>query len=147
MSEIYSTGLISATEYEKIENSSLKQLYLVSNDNIADLRAINSFYTSKLAYEKLINDAPSTLSVQTLQSLNLNNYLFDNIIQDTELSKKAKDELMMRIPFAEGNVLAGQKSSTEERLLRLKPYTCSTLCKNDRRKRRLRHTPQLDDSG
>lgn len=109
MSEIYSTGLISATEYEKIENSSLKQLYLVSNDNIADLRAINSFYTSKLAYEKLINDAPSTLSVQTLQSLNLNNYLFDNIIQDTELSKKAKDELMMRIPFAEGNVLAGQK--------------------------------------
>lgn len=109
MSEIYSTGLISATEYEKIENSSLKQLYLVSNDNIADLRAINSFYTSKLAYEKLINDAPSTLSVQTLQSLNLNNYLFDNIIQDSELSKKAKDELMMRIPFAEGNVLAGQK--------------------------------------
>lgn len=109
MSEIYSIGLISAVDYEKIENSNLKQLYLIGNENIADLRAINSFYTSKLAYEKLINDAPSTLYTHILQSLNLNNYLFDNIIQDTELSKRAKDELMMKIPFAEGNVLAGQK--------------------------------------
>ncbi|SHF18303.1 HD family phosphohydrolase [Dysgonomonas macrotermitis] len=110
MNEIYSVGLISADDYEKIGNSNLKQLYLIGNDNIADLRAINSFYTSKLAYEKLINDAPQDeLHIQTLQSLNLNNYLFDNIIQDAELSKKAKDELLMKVPFAEGNVLAGQK--------------------------------------
>lgn len=109
MEEIYSTGLISVTEYDKINNGNLKQLYLVGQDNIADLRAVNSFYTAKLAYEKIIDDAPSSLNKNVLQSLNLNNYLFDNIIPDNELSKKAKDELLMKIPFAEGNVLAGQK--------------------------------------
>lgn len=109
LNEIYSVGLISAEEYDKIENSNLKQLYLVGSDNIANLRAVNSFYTSKYAYEKLVNDIPSSFDLAVLQSLNLNNYLFDNVIPNTELSKKAKDELMMKIPFAEGNVLAGQK--------------------------------------
>ncbi|MBF0577791.1 HD family phosphohydrolase [Dysgonomonas sp. GY617] len=109
MHEIYQAGLIAATDYDKIEESSLKQLYLINGDNVASIRNINSFYTSKLAYEKLINDLPENLQLYVIQSLNLNNYLYDNIILDSELSKKAKDELLMRVPFAEGNVLAGQK--------------------------------------
>ena len=109
MKEIYQAGLISATDYDKIEDSNLQQLYLINEDNVAAIRNINSFYTSKLAYEKLINDLPDNLQVYVIQSLNLNNYLYDNIILDSELSKKAKDELLMKVPFAEGNVLSGQK--------------------------------------
>lgn len=109
MKEIYQAGLISATDYDKLEDSNLQQLYLINEDNVAAIRNINSFYTSKLAYEKLINDLPDNLQVYVIQSLNLNNYLYDNIILDSELSKKAKDELLMKVPFAEGNVLSGQK--------------------------------------
>lgn len=109
MKEIYQAGLIAAADYDKIEESTLQQLYLINGDNVASIRNINSFYTSKLAYEKLINDLPDNLQLYVIQSLNLNNYLYDNIILDSELSKKAKDELLMRVPFAEGNVLAGQK--------------------------------------
>lgn len=109
MKEIYQAGLISATDYDKLEDSNLQQLYLISEDNVATIRNINSFYTSKLAYEKLINDLPENLQLYVVQSLNLNNYLYDNIILDSELSKKAKDELLLRVPFAEGNVLSGQK--------------------------------------
>ncbi|PXV68113.1 hypothetical protein CLV62_102145 [Dysgonomonas alginatilytica] len=109
MHEIYQAGLIAATDYDKIEESNLQQLYLINGDNVASIRNINSFYTSKLAYEKLINDLPENLQLYVIQSLNLNNYLYDNIILDSELSKKAKDELLMKVPFAEGNVLAGQK--------------------------------------
>ena len=109
MKEIYQAGLISATDYDKLEDSNLKQLYLINEDNVAAIRNVNSFYTSKLAYEKLINDLPDNLQVYVIQSLNLNNYLYDNIILDSELSKKAKDELLMKVPFAEGNVLSGQK--------------------------------------
>lgn len=109
MTNIYNVGLISISEYEKSGNGTLNQLYLINNDNIAGLRAVNSFYSSKLAYEKIINDIPDHLELSVIQSLNLNNYLFDNIIQDAELSLKAKNELLRKIPFAEGNVLAGQK--------------------------------------
>ncbi len=109
MKEIYQAGLISATDYDKLEDSNLKQLYLINEDNVATIRNVNSFYTSKLAYEKLINDLPDNLQLYVIQSLNLNNYLYDNVIVDNELSKKAKDELLMKVPFAEGNVLSGQK--------------------------------------
>ncbi len=109
MNEIYQAGLVSATDYNKLENTSLQQLYLINEDNVATIRNINSFYTSKLAYEKLIADLPNNLQLNTVQSLNLNNYLYDNIIVDNELSKKAKEELLLKVPFAEGNVLSGQK--------------------------------------
>lgn len=109
MGEIYQAGLIATTDYDKLQEGSSQQLYLINDDNVASIRKINSFYTSKLAYEKLITDLPDNLSVKVIQSLNLNNYLYDNVILDSELSKKAKDELLMKVPFAEGNVLAGQK--------------------------------------
>jgi len=110
MTEIYSTGLISTTEYDKSTNKKgSKQLYIVDDDNVAEIRNLSSFLSSREAYEKLINDAPSNLDHQILQELNLNNYLFNNIILNNELSKKAKDELLMKVPFAEGNVQAGQK--------------------------------------
>ncbi|MEN9919036.1 MAG: hypothetical protein RL662_1472 [Bacteroidota bacterium] len=109
MSEIYSVGLVSTIEYHKVTGKNSKQLYLLDNENVAKIRNLSSFYTSKIAYEQLINDAPSALDGSVLQSLNLNNYLFDNIIINNELSKKAKEELLMQVPFAEGNVLARQK--------------------------------------
>ena len=99
MKEIYQAGLISATDYDKLEDSNLKQLYLINEDNVATIRNVNSFYTSKLAYEKLINDLPDNLQLYVIQSLNLNNYLYDNVIADNELSKKAKDELLMKVPL------------------------------------------------
>ncbi|MDL2215332.1 hydrolase, partial [Dysgonomonas sp. OttesenSCG-928-M03] len=111
MSEIYSTGVISPTDYEKVVgNKTSRQLYLVDGENnIAEIRNISSFYTTKQAYEKMIDDAPQSLDQQKLQSLDLNNYIFDNIILNKDLSNKAKDELLLKVPFAEGNVLAGQK--------------------------------------
>lgn len=109
LADIYSVGLISTSEYDKFGGNQAKQLYLVDEDNVAVLRNLASFYTSKIAYEKLIDDAPSNLNYHILQSLDLNNYLFDNVILNNELSKKAKDELLMKVPFAEGNVLSGQK--------------------------------------
>lgn len=109
MTDIYNTGLISTTEYDKVANNGSNQLYLVDENNVAEIRNLSSFLTSRQAYEKLINDAPMQLEHQILQDLNLNNYLFNNIILNNELTKKAKDELLNRVPIAEGNVQAGQK--------------------------------------
>lgn len=109
MNIIYNHGLISAAEYEKNEESELKKLYLLDEDNYATLSNFSDFYTSKSAYEKILKDIPSDLSHNTIQSLNINDYLYDNIIYNKDLSQKAKDELLSKIPFAEGNVQAGQK--------------------------------------
>lgn len=109
MKEIYNTGLISLTDIDKKENQNLEQLYLVDKDNYAKERNISDFYTSKSAYQLMVKDLPHHLNLQTFQSLNVNDYLYDNIIYNRDLSNKAKEELFSKIPFAEGNVLAGQK--------------------------------------
>lgn len=109
LKEIYSVGLLSLIEYEKHGNSKLNQLYLVDTDNFSVIKNVSSFYTSKTAYEKLVNDLPPDLNLQTLQSMNLNDYLYDNIIYNNDLSKKSKDDLLAKVPFAEGNVISGQK--------------------------------------
>lgn len=111
MGEIYSVGVVSVVDYEKFAgDKSSQQLYLIDGDNnIAEIRNLSSFFTSKQAYEKLIDDAPNSVDQQKLQALDLNNYIFDNIVLNKDLSNKAKDELFLKVPFAEGNVLAGQK--------------------------------------
>lgn len=109
ISEIYSNGIISISEYEKVGNPNLQQLNLVDTHNYSEIKNVSDFYTTKLAYEKLVKDLPSHLSAQVIQSMDLNNYLYDNVIYNSELSKKAKDELLAKIPFAEGSVQAGQK--------------------------------------
>lgn len=110
MKEIYSVGVISLAEFNKVVGeSSARQFYLVDDNNVRAIRSLSLFYTTKGAYEKIIEDAPKSLDAQVLQSLDVNNYLFDNIVLNNELSKKAKEELLLKVPFAEGNVLAGQK--------------------------------------
>lgn len=111
MDELYAIGIISVADYEKaVGNRSSQQLYLIdAENNIAEIRNLSSFFTTKQAYERLIKDAPTKLSSNELQSLDLNNYIFDNIVLNKDLSGKVKDELLMKVPFAEGNVLAGQK--------------------------------------
>lgn len=110
MKEIYSVGIISLAGFNKITaESSSNQLYLIDENNIAVIHNVSLFFTPISAYKKIIEEAPKGLDEQTLQSLNINNYLFDNIILNNELSKKAKNELLKKVPFAEGHVLAGQK--------------------------------------
>jgi putative nucleotidyltransferase with HDIG domain len=113
MKEIYLAGVISFSDYEKITGNkpSSGKLYLIDSEesNVANIRNAETFFTSRQAYEKLINDAPQALDKQILQSLDLNNYIFDNIILNKDLSEKAKSELLAKVPSAEGKVLAGQK--------------------------------------
>lgn len=109
MKEIYSTGIISLINFEKTEIKDSNQLYLVDKDNYAKRQNISSFYTPKSAYELILKDLPHNLNQQILQSLNVNDFLYDNIVYNRDLSTKSKDDLLSKIPFAEGNVLSGQK--------------------------------------
>ena len=109
MKEIYSKGIISLINFDKKEVNDSDKLYLVDKDNYAKKQNISNFYTSKSAYELILKDLPHNLNPQILQSLNINDYLYDNIVYNRDLSTKSKDDLLSKIPFAEGNVLSGQK--------------------------------------
>lgn len=109
LNEIYKAGIISPEDYDKAQHSKSKQIKLFDVTNIAVTRFIFSFYTSKSAYEKMIKEHPDYLEVQVLSSLNLNNYLGNNILYDAETSQKVKDDLIKQVSPAQGMVQSGEK--------------------------------------
>ncbi|MFR9165484.1 MAG: hypothetical protein ACLVKO_04345 [Dysgonomonas sp.] len=90
LEEVYKTGIISTEDFEKNSNTQTGQLLLIDVTNIAVSRTVSSFYTAKSAYEKIMTDKPSNLESQILSSLNINNYLNNNILYDSDTSKKSK---------------------------------------------------------
>ena len=123
LNETFKAGIISPEDYEKISKTSLKQIRLFEETNVAVSRSISSFNTAKSAYEKIIKDRPSDIDIQVLNSLNLNNYLSNNILYDTETSNKAKEDLLSQISLAEGLVQRGEKIIDRGEIVTLKTFT------------------------
>lgn len=109
LTEIYRSGIISAENYDQLQDESKKQLRLKNGNNVGVVRHIASFYTPKLAYEKILDDAPPYIKVAQLKSINLNDYLDISIIFDEDTSSKMREELLQEVPLYEGEVQLGQK--------------------------------------
>lgn len=105
MSELYKAGIMAANNYEKIQGTEKKQLRLKNENNIAVSRHLSSFYTPKLAYEKILAERPSHVNLK----LNINDYLYPNIIEDEKTSEKVKEELLKEVGLFEGMVQSGEK--------------------------------------
>ncbi|WP_165022947.1 HD family phosphohydrolase [Dysgonomonas sp. ZJ279] len=109
LQEVYKAGIISAEDYDKVQLLNKKQLLISNENHIYAARHIASFYTPKLAYEKIFSDAPSFINPTNLKSLNLNDYLAVNVIYDENTSTKVKQELLKQIALYEGEVQLGEK--------------------------------------
>ncbi len=109
--EIYKAGVISAEDYERIQQLNKKQLILRSEtaNKIAATRHIASFYTPRQAYEKIIDDAPAHIDIGRLKTFNLNNYLITNIIYDERMSLGIKNDMLQQVSLYDGEVQYGEK--------------------------------------
>jgi len=110
LNELYKAGILSAKDYDKVQKLNKKQLQLRNKDEIAfSIRHLASFYTPKLAYDKIIGDAPSYADIDLLKSLNLNDYLNVNISYDERTSNNVKEDLLKQIALYEGEVQSGER--------------------------------------
>jgi len=109
LGEVYKAGILSIEDFDKINNTSSKQIRLIDNRNIAVSRSLSSFFSSKTAYQKIIKDAPNSLDEHIVKSMNINDYLNSNVLFDSEKSSKAKEELMQKVSPAQGMVQSGEK--------------------------------------
>ncbi|NDV78623.1 HD family phosphohydrolase [Dysgonomonas sp. 511] len=109
LAEVYKAGIVSAEDYEKVQNLKKKQLHLLDDNNIAGMRHVASFYTPRQAYDKIVDDAPGNVDTNTLLSLNLNDYLNVNIVFDEKRSNSFKDDLLKQVSLYEGEVQSGEK--------------------------------------
>lgn len=105
---IYSTGVISSAEYEKIEKTQSQELRIKTN-NMAVTRPINSFYTIKSAYESILANCPSHINVEELKRMDVSAYIQDNVIYNKNLSEKALNEYLSKVMISVGVVQTGEK--------------------------------------
>lgn len=77
--------------------------------NTSILQSISEIYSTKRAYEALVNSDTVHFSKTLLQRCNLNNYLTVNLIYDANKSETAKKDLLSGVSFAKGFVMNGQK--------------------------------------
>lgn len=107
LTEIYTKGVMSGNDLKRLNEDSTKHILLVEQ-NIATSHPVSQFYSTKEAYEYLLN-ADTAYNKQVLQQCNLNNYILPNVVYDEEKSESALRDLLSNISWASGEVLNGQK--------------------------------------
>lgn len=121
LSNIYTTGVISGEDMD-IQASEGHIIIRVVKDNVSKEVVLTDFYTTKTAYEKIINDAPQELNRDILRDYNLNNYIEKNIIYNEEKTTKLKEELLRTISLTKGQVQSGEKIIDHGELISPKTY-------------------------
>ena len=108
LSRIYDKGMLTAADIEQLNQENRTYIYVLKN-NVAELKNIKEFYSTKSAYEEIISKAPITLNKDILKSYNINNYLVENILYDKEMSERVLNEQLERIPLSTGLIQAGER--------------------------------------
>ena len=108
LKELYAQGIVSGNELGQLKEDSVHHILLIEQ-NTATSIPVGQLYTTKAAYEYLLNSDTAQYSKLILQQCNLNNYITPNITYDEEKSESALQDLLSNISWANGYVLNGQK--------------------------------------
>ncbi len=126
--EIYKNGIMISQDYDRIHSSKTGALRL-KKGNIAESRSIETFYTIRSAYEMVLNEAPSNIDDNILKKANINEYIQENIIYDSQTSDKAREEFIQQIDISRGMVQQGQRIIDQGEIVDLRTYQILTSLK------------------
>ncbi|HET9570533.1 MAG TPA: HDIG domain-containing protein [Bacteroidales bacterium] len=108
LAEIYSTGIISASDHSDLVADSVQNV-LVLRNRMAMERPLVSIYTTTAAYEALFDNLPFNIHSSVLKTCKLNNYIQENLIPDENSNLKAKENFEKQVSQTEGLVQRGER--------------------------------------
>lgn len=121
LTNIYKTGIISADNIENL-NSNGDSLIIILKENISNETHIGKLYTTKSAYEQIIQNAPQFIDRNTLRDYNLNNYLQENIVFNQAKTENLKKENLKAISLTKGRIQSGEKIIDHGEIVSNKSY-------------------------
>ena len=95
-------------DYDRIYKSRTQALR-IKKGNVAESRKVETFFTIRSAYEKVLNDAPSSIDANILKTANINEYIRENVLYDATTSEKAQNEFIQQVDISHGMVQRGQR--------------------------------------
>lgn len=108
LNEVYNNGIMRSEDYDRIYKSRTQALR-IKKGNVAESRKVETFFTIRSAYEKVLNDAPSSIDANILKTANINEYIRENVLYDATTSEKAQNEFIQQVDISHGMVQRGQR--------------------------------------
>ena len=101
---IYEKGILSGEEYNQLQDDQQTNLTIILPNRLTHRLSVKEIYTPKSAYQALVQDLP-----EGFRSLNLNQYLIENLRYDKKTTALLKGELLKNLSLTSGMVQAGQR--------------------------------------
>lgn len=108
LQEVYEKGIMRSEDYDRIAASATGGLR-IKEGIMAASRKIESFFTIRSAYERVLDDLPKSMDAERLRAADINDYIRENIIYDAATSEKAEKEFIQQIDISRGMVQQGQR--------------------------------------
>lgn len=121
LQELYTNGIMRSVDYDRILDSTTGTLRL-KKGNVAESKKIETFFTIRSAYEKVLNDVPEGVDAAVVRSADINEYIRENVIYDAETSEKAQDEFIQQVDISRGMVQQGQRIIDQGEIVDARTY-------------------------
>lgn len=108
LGKIYDRGIIDADEADQLRSKGIRRIRVV-NGNEAQSFPLSDIYTTRSAYEYIMNADTTAFSKVVMQRLNLHELLVANLEFDKTKSEDSKNDLISSVSNARGVVQSGQK--------------------------------------
>lgn len=106
--ELYEIGIMRSEDYDRILNSQSRALRF-KKGNVAESRKVETFYTIRSAYERILNEIPKSMDINLIKAANINEYIRVNVLYDAATSEKAQNEFIQQVDISHGMVQRGQR--------------------------------------
>ncbi len=108
---VYKQGIINKESLFYGDSKTIKYnaIQLVDGGQMAHVIPVDSLFTTRTAYEYIINHRPDWLNEEILKSCNINYFLSDNLMYDKTLSERGKQDMLAKVSISQGMVQAGEK--------------------------------------
>lgn len=109
MGEKFNTGIMSQSEYTQLLAEDSTYSFMLVKDKEADRVSISNLYSTKSAYETILND-PRVVKYRTfLQQMNINEFIMSNVSFDQNRSEQARRDIIALVPENTGMMKPGQE--------------------------------------
>ncbi|MBZ4652345.1 MAG: Membrane-associated superfamily phosphohydrolase [Proteiniphilum sp.] len=121
LQEVYENGIMRSEDYDRIAASATGGLR-IKEGNMAVSKKIESFYTIRSAYQKVLEDLPESMDAEMVKAANINDYIRENIIYDAATSEKAEKEFIQQVDISHGMVQQGQRIIDQGEIVDARTY-------------------------
>ncbi len=107
LQEVYARGVVEPEVYGQLTNGKEKAVSIIS-EKIATVHPIEEIYSTRTAYQYLMEHETETYSREIMARLKLNEYLEANLLYDSVKTGAARDNILASVSTTDGYVEQGE---------------------------------------